>query len=155
MNKKDQRLLQKINVFKDMCISVSSLSYDTKYKVGSIIFEKDNMIINSSGYNGNYRGGPNERDSMESGQSGFVHSELNCLLNSDMGKDRSKYVLMCTMSACGHCAKCIVNSGIKSVIFLTRYTKDNQFEEIFKNAGIKYLVVEDGEFDLKKLKQII
>lgn len=155
MNKKDQRLLQKINVFKDMCISVSSLSYDTKYKVGSIIFEKDNMIINSSGYNGNYKGGPNERESMESGQSGFVHSELNCLLNSDMGKDRSKYVLMCTWSPCAHCAKCIVNANIKSAIFIKRYTKDNQFEEIFKNAGVNYIIEEEDGFDIEKLKEII
>ena len=156
---KNKRFLQKIDYFKKVCIETSLLSYDNKYKVGCIIFSNKDLNIISTGYNGNYRGGPNQRDSMESGKSGYVHSEINCLLNTNFFNDRSNYTLMCTWTPCWHCAKCIVNSGIKKAIFLKKYLKDNEYEKIFKIAKIEYLILEDEtnytNEELEKLKQII
>lgn len=146
------RTLQKVSTFIEVCKSIQSLSYDTKYKVGCIIIEKDFTRINSIGYNGNYRNGPNERDSNESGKSGFIHAELNALLK--LKHDPDDQLLICTWTPCSHCAKCIVNSGIKRCLFISDY-KDRQFEHIFRDGGVKYVVVNDlldtlGE-DIKQL----
>lgn len=47
---------------------VSQRSCDPKYKVGVVIVTGDNTQVLSLGYNGNYRGGPNVRDSLETGK---------------------------------------------------------------------------------------
>lgn len=59
------RVSLKVNAFKNMCLSLAELSHDPKFKVGTIIITPDFREICALGYNGNYRGGPNTRESME------------------------------------------------------------------------------------------
>ncbi len=157
LTKSEERLMDKILAFSDICLNISKLSYDNKYKVGSMIFKKDFTKIESIGYNGNYSGGPNERDSMASGDSGFIHAELNALFKANLSDHPEKLVLMCTWTPCWHCAKCIANSGIKSAIFLKRYIKDEKYLEIFKNSNVKYVILEDqlSFEELNKIKELI
>ena len=145
--------MKKVDAFAQICTNISSLSYDDKYKVGSIIFSNNFRVIHSTGYNGNYSGGPNERDSMASGDSGFIHAELNALLKFGRSA-HDEDVIMCTMTPCWHCAKCIANSGIKRALFITNYSKDREFEKIFDTANIKWAVLDscDHADVLKVLK---
>ena len=132
------RYKQKLNVFAEICKSVASLSYDPKFKVGTVIFTDDFREIVAIGYNGNYKGGPNKRDSNETGKSGFLHSEENALLHlSCPFASRDKLILMVTYKPCPMCAKRIVNAGIKKVIYINDYNKlGDETDDIFSIGNV-------------------
>jgi len=129
----------KLEVFKEICKSISTLSYDDKYKVGTIIITEDFRDICAIGYNGNYKGGPNKRDSEDTGMSGFLHAEENCLLHLSKPYElRDKLIMICTHKPCPMCAKRIVNAGIKKVLYIKDYTAAGDgTAEIFKNANVE------------------
>lgn len=141
LQQKDEKLERetlKLNVFKDICQSISTLSYDEKFKVGTIIITDDFRDICAIGYNGNYKGGPNKRDSNETGGSGFLHSEENALFH--LGKPyelRGGLIMICTHKPCPMCAKRIVNAGIKHVRFINDYSAAGiGTDEIFQTSSI-------------------
>jgi len=104
----------------DFARSISRRSYDPRHQVGTVIVTSDNTQVLSVGYNGNYSGGPNKVESEIPGQSGMIHSEINALLKMDYNNPKDK-VLYVTMSPCRMCAKAIVNTGIKHVIYDAEY----------------------------------
>lgn len=134
----NHRYQQKLKAFQNICQNVAELSYDPKYKVGSIIFTPDFREICAMGYNGNYKGGPNEREGLETGQSGFLHAEENALyhLTKDWDK-RASLIMMVTHRPCRMCMKRIINSGIKTVYYLEDYNDpaDNS-DDFVSNLGI-------------------
>jgi len=99
---------------------VSKRSVDQKLKVGCIIVSIDNTRVLSLGYNGDEKGGPNARESMESGKSGFIHAEINALIKSDFNSIDHKKMYI-THSPCIMCSKAIINAGIKEVYFKKVY----------------------------------
>jgi dCMP deaminase len=113
---------------------ISQRSCDTKHKVGAVIVTDDNTQVLAIGYNGDEKGGSNKRFSSKKGESGFIHAELNALLKCDFNfpKDKKMYV---TLSPCIMCAKAIINSGIKEVIYTEKY--DDEGISFLKNYGIK------------------
>lgn len=121
-------------------------SKDNNTQVGACIVNQENKIV-SVGYNG-MPTGCNDDDmpwervgSFLDTKYAFVcHAELNAILNRNASslKDCRLYV---TLFPCNECAKAIIQSGIKEVIFL-----DNKYAEaentkasmiMFKLAGIK------------------
>jgi dCMP deaminase len=122
-----------------ICETIASLSYDTKMKVGTVIITHDFREICAVGYNGNFKGGPNKRDSDEVGKSGFLHSEENALLHlSKPYEIRSGLVMLCTHTPCPMCAKRIVNSGIERVIYLHEYEAAGPgAKDIFKASNVE------------------
>jgi dCMP deaminase len=114
--------------------NIARRSIDPKHKVGAVIVTEDNTQVLALGYNGDHKGGPNTRDSMEHGHSGLIHAEINALIKCDYNnpKDKKMYV---TLSPCNICAKAIVNAGIKEVIYLEKYSHGNGID-ILQNAGI-------------------
>lgn len=107
-------------IWMEMAYSISRRSYDSKYKVGAIIVTGDNTSVLSLGYNGNFSGGPNCRDSHEHGKSGMIHAEINALLKMDYHNHKRK-VMYITHSPCTMCAKAIVNAGIDEVVYSNEY----------------------------------
>jgi dCMP deaminase len=134
----NERHLQKMRTYMNICESIASLSYDPKFKVGTVIITDDFREICAVGYNGNYKGGPNARDSEETGGSGFLHSEENALFH--LGKPyelRGYLTMLCTHKPCPMCAKRIVNSGLKKVIYKTDYTAlGHGADDIFEKSEI-------------------
>jgi dCMP deaminase len=114
--------------------TIAERSYDVNMKVGAIIVSDDNTRVLSVGYNGNFAGGPNNRESDEQGQSGFLHAELNCCLKCDYNFTKKK-VMYVTHSPCKDCCKVIVNAGISSVIYENEY-RDTSGLYILENSGI-------------------
>lgn len=110
-------------------------SHHPTFKVGAIVTSDDNTQILSVGYNGNEAGGENEPESCEPGMSGLLHAEINCLLKLDYNNPKAKTMFL-TLSPCPLCAKAIVNSGIKQVIYKEEY-RELKGLEILINAGIK------------------
>lgn len=117
---------------------VSKRSVDPKFKVGCVIVSKDNTRVLALGYNGDHKGGPNERESMQSGQSGFIHAEINALIKADFANHQDK-IMYLTHSPCYMCSKAIINAGIKEV-----YYKDTYDEEALKFLGNYIPVLQRG-----------
>lgn len=100
---------------------VKKRSKDPVCKVGACII-RDNKIL-STGYNGFPRGiddskYPWSKDSDDPTKNKFfyvVHAELNAILNSDTPVTDSK--LYVTKFPCNECAKAIIQSGIKKIIY--------------------------------------
>jgi len=134
----DPRRQLKIDVFKQICVDLSKLSYDDKHCVAAIIFTDNFREICAIGYNGNYAGGPNERDSLDVGKSGFLHGEENALLHlSKPFELRDSLIMLCTHKPCPMCAKRIANSGIKQVYYINEYDAlGPQTDEIFIQSGV-------------------
>jgi dCMP deaminase len=98
------------------------------------VVSDDNTRLLSLGYNGNYRGGPNEPDSKDPGQSGFIHAEMNALVKCDYSYNRNK-IMYLTHSPCPLCAKLIVNANITKVIYDVDY-RDTSGLTILQTCGV-------------------
>jgi len=120
----------------DFAHSISRRSVDEKHKVGSIIVNSENTQVLSIGYNGDQKGGPNKRESMSIGDSGFIHAEINALIKLDYNNPCKKKMYL-TLSPCEVCAKAIVNADIDEVIFNKLYGDGCPGLDILINAGIK------------------
>ena len=121
-------------VWMDFAKLISKRSYDPRHQVGAVVITEDNTQVLSVGYNGNYSGGPNEAESLEPGQSGMIHAEINALLKMDYNNPKKKSMYL-TLAPCRACSKAIVNAGISKVVYLNEY-RDMSGIEILKDAGI-------------------
>ena len=135
----DDRTLLKLRTFMDFCGSLSALSHDPKYQVATVILTENFREICSIGYNGDYKGGPNIRVCLEHNQSGFLHSEENALLQLNKPLElRNQLILMCTHKPCTMCAKRIVNSGIRRVIYRDEYLDSvGMTNTVFETSGVE------------------
>ena len=96
-------------------------SKDPNTQVGACIIDSENKVV-SIGYNGMPRGCrdedfPWERqgDFLNTKYAYVVHAELNAILNSPRPvKDCTLYV---SLFPCNECAKAIIQSGIKKVVY--------------------------------------
>lgn len=122
-------------IWMNVAETIAQRSHHPEFKVGAIVTTKDNTQILSVGYNGNEAGGENEPESCEPGMSGLLHAEINCLLKLDYNNPKEKTMWL-TLSPCPLCAKAIINSGIKKVIYKEEY-REQKGLEILINAGIK------------------
>ena len=113
---------------------ISDRSLDPKHKVGAVIVNEENTQVLSIGYNGDHKCGPNIRESLAVGESGFIHAEINALIKCDYSYHKKKKMYL-TLSPCNVCAKAIVNAGIDEVIYLERYEQSTGLD-ILIDAGI-------------------
>ena len=113
---------------------IAERSPDPKHKVGAVVVNSSNTQVLSIGYNGDQKGGENQRESMEVGGSGFIHAEINALIKCDFNYPGTKKMYL-TLSPCRMCAKAIVNAGIDEVIYAEEYAESNGID-ILKEAGI-------------------
>ena len=113
---------------------IAERSPDPKYKVGAVIVNESNTQVLAVGYNGDHKGGPNTRESMQVGGSGFIHAEINALIKCDFNYPKKKKMYL-TLSPCRMCAKAIVNAGIDEVVYYREYEESNGID-ILKEAGI-------------------
>ena len=129
-------------IWMNVAREISRKSYDPRLKVGAIVVAEDNTGVLSVGYNGNYKGGPNEQESSEPGKSGFLHAELNCIVKLDYNFHKKKHMYV-THSPCRDCAKIIINAGISRVIYSIPY-RDTSGIELLKSVGIDVYHIDDA-----------
>lgn len=118
MNKQDKLDKVYINIAKE----ISTLSHCQRSKVGAVIV-KDNNII-SFGYNGTPASIDNccERNDVTVPE--VIHAEMNAILKAaKTGYSVDGASLYLTLSPCVECAKLILQSGIKRVLYLDQYRK--------------------------------
>ena len=123
-------------------------------KVAALI-EKDGRII-SLGYNGPASGMPECTPASEIQRIGWddydsttclgkgcnrsIHAEQNAIaFAARAGIPIEGATLYCSMSPCINCAKLIINSGIREVVYLGEY-RDTEGVELLKKANIKTLL---------------
>ncbi len=122
-------------------------SKDPNTKVGACIVNEDKRII-GIGYNGFPQGCSDEEFPWEKGNPNeldnkypyVVHAEPNAILNSTSSlKNATMYV---TLFPCNECAKLIIQSGIKRVVYIEdkyHHTCSNEASRrMFDAAGVKY-----------------
>lgn len=119
-------------------------SYCTRRKVGALIV-KDKMII-SDGYNGTPSGFENVCETEEGVTKSYVlHAEANAITKiAKSGNSSLGATLYVTASPCIECAKLIIQSGIKRVVYSEKYRLEDGIE-LLKRAGVEVLYLEVKE----------
>ncbi len=119
-----------------MATEWAKLSYCERKQVGALIV-KNRMII-SDGYNGTPSGFENVCET-DSGQTKWyvLHAEANAILKVARSTQSTEgATLYQTLSPCKDCSKLIYQSGIKRVVFSTKY-KDTEGIEFLTKAGVE------------------
>ena len=127
----------------------SCRSKDPNTQVGACIVGEDNRIL-SIGYNGTPNGFsdnkfPWNRDgsTIETKYAYVCHAELNAILNyRGSRKDLVGSKIYVDLFPCNECAKAIIQSGIKEVIYLSDKYKDTDgnlsSKFMFDTCSVKY-----------------
>ena len=117
-------------------------SKDPSTQVGACIVSSQQKVV-SIGYNGMPIGIDDDQISWEPGtglESKYLyvaHAELNAILNAKDGSALSNTKIYVTLFPCNECAKAIIQSGIKEVI----YSEDKYHQEISAQASRKLLTM--------------
>ena len=122
-------------------------SKDPNSQVGACIVSDDNKIL-SMGYNGFPKGCSDdefpwarEGDSLHTKYFYVTHSELNAILNY-RGGSLEGAKLYVSLFPCNECAKSIIQSGIKEVIYLSDKYHDTDSciasRRLFDECGVTY-----------------
>ena len=137
-------------MFMNIAKEVSRRSTCCRKQVGSILVSDRQKII-SCGWNGVPAGkehcadifSPSDRfhedffkKHGEWSKYNELHSELNCIIHCDREKLKTA-TLYTTLSPCSECAKIIIASEIKKVVYLELYDRDQKGIEILKNNNIE------------------
>ena len=122
-------------IWMSMAETIAQRSHHSTFKVGALIVTSDNTQVLSLGYNGNATGLSNVPQSEEPGRSGLLHAEINALLKLDYNNPKDK-VMYLTLSPCTNCAIAVINSGIKKVVYKTKYRDDTGIN-MLAEAGIR------------------
>lgn len=113
---------------------IAKRSIDPRFKVGAVIVTDDNTQVLSVGYNGDQAGGSNEVESLEPGQSGCLHAEINALIKLDYNNPKKKKMYV-TLSPCKMCSKAIINASLSEVVYLEKY-RDESGLQLLEMSGI-------------------
>lgn len=125
---------------------IKQRSKDPVTQVGAVLVGEDNRIL-SAGYNGTPHGfndnsfpwGKDNPDPLNNKDLFVIHAELNAILNfKGIGKELEGSTAYVTLFPCNECAKTLVQSGIKKVVYSEK-KEDITYqasEILFKNAGV-------------------
>jgi dCMP deaminase len=125
----------------EMALIWAQNSYCKRRQVGALIV-KEKMII-SDGYNGTPAGFENICEDENNITKPYVlHAEANAITkvakSNNSSEDSTLYV---TTSPCMECAKLIIQSGIKRVVYCNRYHNADGLE-LLKRAGIELVYID-------------
>ena len=144
--------------FMGVAILAGMRSKDPSTQVGACIVDNDNKIL-SQGYNGLPRGCSDdefpwdrEGDMLETKYPYVVHAELNAILNS-RGTSLVGSKIYVALFPCNECAKAIIQSGIKEVVYLSDKYSDTDMvkasKRMFSAAGVKMTKLEPKNKNIK------
>ena len=131
--------------FMGIALLAAKRSKDPSTQVGACIVSQDNIII-STGYNGMPKGCsdddfPWEREGADTKYPYVVHAELNAILNAN-GRDLRNSRVYVALFPCNECAKAIIQSGVKEVVYLSDKYSDTMgnlaSKRMLSAAGVRY-----------------
>ena len=127
--------------FIGQALMASFRSPSKKLQVGCVI-TKDNRVI-GTGYNGYFPGAQHVSINVNNHEVNTMHAEQNAIaFAAKNGTSTSGSTLYVTHYPCLNCAKMIIASGIKNVIYLHDY----------KNDSIAVKLFLDNSVDIKKFE---
>jgi len=133
--------------FMGIALLSAKRSKDPHTQVGACIVDDHNKIL-SVGYNGMPVVGDDDKmpwgkmgEALENKYFFVCHAELNAILNYGGGSLLGA-TCFSTLFPCNECAKAIIQSGIKEVVFLSDKYSDTEATKaskmMFDMAGVKY-----------------
>ncbi len=145
MSEKRQGYISWDDYFMGVALLAAKRSKDPNTQVGACIVDTQNRIL-STGYNGFPLGCSD--DDFPWGRTGedvdtkypyVVHAELNAILNS-RGKSLVGSKLYVALFPCNECAKAIIQSGIREVVYLSDKYHDTPMNKasrrMLESAGV-------------------
>ena len=133
MSKFDRRYIEMAEIW-------AKNSYCKRRQVGALLV-KDNMII-SDGYNGTPSGFENICEENGVTKPYVLHAEANAITKLARSSNSSDgATLYVTASPCIECAKLIIQSGIKRVIYTEQYRLTDGVD-LLKRAGIEVVYLD-------------
>ena len=134
MSKFDRRYLEMAEIW-------AKNSYCKRRQVGALLV-KDNMII-SDGYNGTPSGFENVCEENGVTKPYVLHAEANAISKiAKSGNSSAGATLYVTASPCMECAKLLIQSGIKRVVYKDEYRLTDGVD-LLRRAGIEVERVDD------------
>jgi len=132
--------------FMGVALLSAQRSKDPNTQVGACVVNKNNRVV-GVGYNGFVRGCsddefPWERDGgvLDTKYAFVAHAELNAVLNST--QDLSECRIFATLFPCNECAKIIIQSGIREIVYLSDKYADSDSvkaaKKMFEAAQIRF-----------------
>jgi len=135
-------------------------SKDPSTQVGACIVGDDNRIL-SIGYNGTPNGFSDEvfpwdreGEPLNTKYLYVCHAEMNAIINyRGSRKELENAKVYVDLFPCNECAKIIIQSGIKEVIYLSdKYAHQDSFiasKKLFDSCGVKYRQIELSGHEVK------
>ncbi len=134
--------------FMGIALLSAKRSKDPNTKVGACIVDDDHKVV-SIGYNGMPKGldesqlSWNKNEGLDSKYWYVCHAEFNAILNTRNGSSLKGCTLYVTLFPCNECAKAIVQTGIKKIIYLD----DKYHDTLFTQASRKMLLLAGVELE--------
>lgn len=132
--------------FMGIALLSSHRSKDPSTKVGACIADQNHKVV-SIGYNGMPAGLDEEKLSWEKGEgldSKYLyvcHAEFNAILNTRDGSSLKGCTLYVSLFPCNECAKAIIQTGIKELVYIDNKYKDTTSVQaslkMLELAGVK------------------
>ena len=131
--------------FMGIAMLTARRSKDPNTQVGACIVSPENIIM-STGYNGMPKGCsddefPWNREGEDTKYPYVVHAELNAILNAS-GRDLRGSRIYVALFPCNECAKAIIQSGVREVIYLSDKYCDSMLnlasKRMLQSAGVKF-----------------
>lgn len=121
-------------------------SKDPSTQVGACIVDTDKKVV-SIGYNGMPRRCDesqltwDKNEGLDSKYLYVCHAEFNAILNTKGGHSLKDCTLYVTLFPCNECAKAVIQTGIKEIVYLSNKYKDTTgvqaSEKLLRLAGVK------------------
>ena len=138
MSKFDSRYIEMAEIW-------AKNSYCKRRQVGALLV-KDNMII-SDGYNGTPSGFENVCEENGVTKPYVLHAEANAITKLARSNNNSDgATIYITASPCIECAKLIIQSGIKRVVYGEKYRLTDGIE-LLQRAGIEVIFIDINEIN--------
>ncbi len=146
--------------FMGIAILSSMRSKDPSTQVGACIANADNKVV-SIGYNGMPQGLEDDKmpwghgDGLDSKYLYVCHAEFNAILNSQISNLKGTKIYV-TLFPCNECAKAIIQTGIKEIIYLNDKYADSLETKASKRmldmANVKYRPFEGRIINISREK---
>ena len=132
--------------FMGIALLSAGRSKDSNTQVGACIVSEENKIL-SVGYNGMPTGcnddempWEREGEALETKYPFVCHAELNAILNRSTGSLQNARIYV-SLFPCNECAKAIIQSGIKEVVYMEDKYADTDgvraSQKMFEMTGVK------------------
>jgi dCMP deaminase len=133
--------------FMGIALLSAQRSKDPNTQVGACIVDSKKRVV-GVGYNGFPKGCSDEElpwnregNFINSKYAYVCHAELNAILNKN-NEDLDGCIIYVALFPCNECAKLIIQSGIKEVVYLSDKYKDSDSTKVskimFDMSGVKY-----------------